>query len=87
MFVALLWTPLNRSMYFLCWGLQSCTLQSQSSVEGENYLPQLAGHVSSDGTQDMFGFMGSEHKLSAHTQFFIHQLPQVLLTESQNILS
>ncbi|KAK4819021.1 hypothetical protein QYF61_024137 [Mycteria americana] len=50
----------------------------QSRVEGQNHLPQPAGHASFDAAQDMVGLLGCEHTLLAHVQLFIHQYPQVL---------
>ncbi|KAK4828015.1 LOW QUALITY PROTEIN: hypothetical protein QYF61_022792 [Mycteria americana] len=50
----------------------------KSRVEGQNYLPQPAGHVSFDAAQDTVGLLGCERTLSAHVQLFIHQHPKVL---------
>jgi len=49
----------------------------QSGVEGQNPLPQPAGHA--DAAQDVVGLLGCEHTLVAHVQLFIHRYPQVLL--------
>ncbi|KAK4826030.1 hypothetical protein QYF61_003851 [Mycteria americana] len=51
----------------------------QHGVEGQNHLPQPAGHNSFDTDQDMVGFLGCECTFLAHVQLFIHQYPQVLL--------
>ncbi|KAK4828118.1 hypothetical protein QYF61_023916 [Mycteria americana] len=51
----------------------------QSGVEGQNHLPQPAGHASFDAAQDTVGLLGCESTLLAHIQLFIHQYPQVLL--------
>ena len=51
----------------------------QSRVEGQNHLPQPAGHTVFDAAQDMVGLLGCEHTLVAHIQPFIYQYPQVLL--------
>ena len=44
----------------------------KSRVDGQNHLPQPAGHTSLDAAQDMVGFLGCELKLLAHSQFSIH---------------
>ncbi|KAK4831823.1 hypothetical protein QYF61_019346 [Mycteria americana] len=51
----------------------------KSGVEVENHLPPPAGHTSFDAAQDTIGFLGCKCTLPGHTQFFIHQYPQVLL--------
>ena len=51
----------------------------QRGVEGQNHLPQPAGHASFDAAQDTVGFLSCERILPAHVQLFIHQHPQVLL--------
>ena len=51
----------------------------QSGAEGQNPLSRAAGHAPLDAAQDTTGFLGCEHILPAHTQFFIHQYLQVLL--------
>ncbi|KAK4810535.1 hypothetical protein QYF61_004498 [Mycteria americana] len=51
----------------------------ESGVEGQNHLPQPAGHTSFYAAQDTVGFLGCKHTFPAHVQFFIHQYPQVLL--------
>ncbi|KAK4824005.1 hypothetical protein QYF61_009219 [Mycteria americana] len=51
----------------------------QSRVEGQNPLPQPAGHAAFDAAQDTVGLVGCERTLLAHVQLFIHQYPQVLL--------
>ncbi|KAK4833105.1 LOW QUALITY PROTEIN: hypothetical protein QYF61_027771 [Mycteria americana] len=51
----------------------------QSRVEGQNHLPQPAGHAALDAAQDMVGLLGCKRTLLAHVQLFIHQCPQVLL--------
>ena len=51
----------------------------QSRVEGQNPLPQPAGHTSLDAAEDTVGLLGCEHTLVAHVQLFIHQYPQVFL--------
>ncbi|KAK4826957.1 hypothetical protein QYF61_012806 [Mycteria americana] len=50
----------------------------QSRVEGENHLPQPAGHASFDAAQDTVGLLGCKRTLPAHVQLFVHQYPQVL---------
>ena len=52
---------------------------SESGEEGQNPLPQSAGHATFDAAQDMVGLLGCEHTWPAHVQVFIHQYPQVLL--------
>ena len=44
----------------------------ESGVEGQNPLPHLAGHASSEAAQDMVGLLG-------HVELLINQHPQVLL--------
>ncbi|CAN0071273.1 unnamed protein product, partial [Bubo scandiacus] len=51
----------------------------ESRVEGENHLPQPAGHASLDAAQDTAGFLGCKHTLSGHVELLIKQHPQVLL--------
>jgi len=51
----------------------------QSRVEGQNHLPQPAGHTSLDAAQDTIGLLGCERTSVAHVQLFFHQYPQVLL--------
>jgi len=51
----------------------------QSRVEGQNHLPQPAGHTTFDAAQDMVGFLDCERTLVTHVQVFIHQHPHVLL--------
>ncbi|KAK4827796.1 hypothetical protein QYF61_021788 [Mycteria americana] len=58
----------------------------QSEVEGQNHLPQPAGHASFDAAQDTVGFLGCERTLLAHIQFFIHWYPQVLCRAALNPL-
>ncbi|KAK4824458.1 LOW QUALITY PROTEIN: hypothetical protein QYF61_015836 [Mycteria americana] len=50
----------------------------QSRVEGQNHLPQPAGHASFDAAQDTVGLLGCQRTLLAHVQLFVHQYPQVL---------
>lgn len=40
-------------------------------VEGENYLPQPAGHTSSDVAKGTAGFMGCEHTLMRHIELYV----------------
>jgi len=54
----------------------------QSRVEGQNSLPQPAGHASLDAVQDTVGLLGCERTLVACVQLFIHQYPQVLLGQT-----
>ncbi|KAK4810922.1 hypothetical protein QYF61_013330 [Mycteria americana] len=52
----------------------------ESGVEGQNHLPQPAGHASFDAAQDTIGFLGCECTSLAHVLLFIHPYhPQVLL--------
>ncbi|KAK4812466.1 LOW QUALITY PROTEIN: hypothetical protein QYF61_026459 [Mycteria americana] len=53
----------------------------QSRVEGQDRLPQPAGHAAFDAAQDMAGLLGCERTLSAHVQLFVHQCPQVLFPQ------
>ncbi|PKU47477.1 hypothetical protein llap_2217 [Limosa lapponica baueri] len=50
----------------------------KSGVEGENHLPQPAGH-DSDAVQDAIGFLGCQCTLPAHVELLINQHLQVLL--------
>ncbi|KAK4824741.1 hypothetical protein QYF61_018213 [Mycteria americana] len=50
----------------------------QSRVEGQNHLPQPAGHASSDAAQDTVGLLHCKRTLLPHVQLFVHQYPQVL---------
>lgn len=92
--VAFLWTLSNKCMSILCWGLQSCTqhsrwaLHSQSSVEGRTtslnllvmfLLMQPRIHL-------IFWAVSTCEDATSHP-VFIYQHSQVLLKESQNILS
>lgn len=45
----------------------------------ENHLLQSSGHAAYDAAQYMIGFLGCNHVLAAHVQFFICVYPQVLL--------
>jgi len=72
-------------MSLLCWGLQSWTQDSRwvlTRAEGQNHLPQPAGHASLDAAQGTVGFPGCEHILLAHVQLFFQQYPQVLLSRA-----
>jgi len=51
----------------------------QSGVEGQNDLPQSAGHAAFDAVQDTVGLLGCERTSLACAQLFIHQYLQVLL--------
>ena len=48
-------------------------------AEGQDHLPQPAGHASFDADQDPVGLLGCEGTFLAHIQLTIHQYPQVLL--------
>jgi len=49
----------------------------QHRVEGEDHLPQTAGHASFDAAQDMVGLLGCKSTLLARVQLPIHQYFQV----------
>jgi len=51
----------------------------QGRVEGEENLPQPAGHTPHDAPQDPIGLLGSQGTLLAHGQPAIHQDTQVPL--------
>jgi len=51
----------------------------QSGVEGQNHLPQPAGHTAFDAAQDTIGLLGYNCMLLSHVQLFIHQYLQILL--------
>ena len=51
----------------------------QSGAEGQNPLPQPAGHIAGDAAQGTVGLLGCEHTLLPHVQVLLHQQPQVLL--------
>jgi len=85
--VALLWTLSKSSAPFLCWGPKAWMHYSrwgshEGRVEGDNQLHVLAGHLSSDGTQDTISFPGCKCTLLAHFKFFINQDPEVLLSRA-----
>ena len=54
----------------------------QHRVEGQNHLPQPAGHASFDAAQDKVGFLGCEDTVLAHALFSIHQYPQVFFSRA-----
>jgi len=54
----------------------------QSRVEGQNHLPQRAGHAAFDAAQDTVGLLGCESTRSAQVQLLIHQYPKLLLSRS-----
>ena len=66
-FVALLWPLQKLHIFLVLWapdldtvfqlGLHKCR------TEGDNHLPHLADHPSSDGTQDIVGLLGCKHTL------------------------
>ncbi|KAK4824839.1 hypothetical protein QYF61_020212 [Mycteria americana] len=45
----------------------------QSGVEGQDHLPQPAGHASFEAAQDTVGFLGCKRTLPARVQLCIHQ--------------
>jgi len=51
----------------------------QSRVEGQNHLPQPAGHASLDVAQDTVGLLGCKCTLPVHVELLIHHYPLVLL--------
>jgi len=51
----------------------------QCRLEGQDHLPQPAGHVSFDAAQDAVSFLGYDGTVLAHVQFTIHQYTQILL--------
>ncbi|KAK4827563.1 hypothetical protein QYF61_019187 [Mycteria americana] len=51
----------------------------KSGVEGQNHLPQPAGHASFDAAQDTVGFLGCKCTLPGHVELLINQHPHVLL--------
>ncbi|KAK4810926.1 hypothetical protein QYF61_013334 [Mycteria americana] len=51
----------------------------ESGAEGQNHLPQPAGHASFDAAQDTIGFLSCKRTSLAHVLLFIHHYPQVLL--------
>ena len=54
----------------------------QCRVEGQDYLPQLAGHASFDAAQDTVDFLVCEGTLLAHVQLPIYQYPQVFFSRA-----
>ena len=68
-------SPVLRTLH-LDAGLQ--VRSHQCRVEGQDHLPQLAGHTSSDAAQDTVGLLGCEGTLLTHVQLPIHQCSQVL---------
>ena len=51
----------------------------ESRAEGQNHLPQPAGHASLDATQDTVGLLVCPCTLPAHVESFINQHRQILL--------
>ncbi|PKU45108.1 hypothetical protein llap_4594 [Limosa lapponica baueri] len=51
----------------------------QSREEGQNHLPEPAGHASFDAAQHTVGLLGCKPTLLAHIELLIYQHPQVLL--------
>ena len=51
----------------------------KSRVEGQNHLPQPAGHTSHDATKDTVGLLGCKHTLLTHADSFINRHSQILL--------
>ena len=51
----------------------------QSRVQGQNHLPQTAGHNSCDATQDTAGLLHCECTLLGHIELLINRHPQGLL--------
>jgi len=51
----------------------------QRRVEGQDCLPQHAGHTSVYAAQNMVDFLGHEGILLAHVQLAIHQYLQILV--------
>lgn len=47
--------------------------------EGENHLPQSAGHAALDTAQGMAGFLDCDCTLPAHVEFFPNHRTQVPL--------
>ena len=65
-----------------CWGELDAVFQvgsHESRVEGQNQLPQPAGHTFLDATRDTIGLLSCKHILLAHAESFINQHPQILL--------
>jgi len=54
----------------------------QSTVIGQNPLPQPAHHTTFDAAQDTVSLLGCKCTLLGHVQFFIHHYPQVLLSRA-----
>ena len=89
-FVALLWTLLDSFQQVhalvILGDLELNAIfqmgSHKSRVEGNNHLPQLAGHASYNTAQDMVDFLGCKHTLMTQVEFFIIQQPQVLIPEA-----
>jgi len=58
----------------------------QNRVEGKNPLSHPAGQPAFDAARDMVGLLGCEHILLVYFQLFIHQCPQVLLSQPEKVL-
>jgi len=54
----------------------------QSRVEGQNHLPQPAGHTSLDAALDAVGPLGCQHTLPGHLELLVKQHPQVFLLKA-----
>jgi len=50
-----------------------------SGVEGQNHLPQPAGHTSLDAAQETVGLLGSKYTPPGHVELLVNHHPQVLL--------
>ena len=72
-------SPVLRTLHL---GTELQVRTHQCRVEGQDHLPQPAGHTSFDASQDTFGFLGCEGTLLAHVQLPTHQYPQVLFGKS-----
>jgi len=51
----------------------------KSRLEGQNHLPQPAGHASLDAAQVVVGLLSYERPLLGHVELLVNQYSQVLL--------
>lgn len=76
-----LWTCPIRSMSLFRmtpWTWTQHSRRGLTRAEGENPLPQSAGHSAFGAVQDVSGFLACKHTLTAHVQLPVHQHHQVL---------
>jgi len=58
----------------------------QSTVEGQNHLPQRAGHTAFDAAEDAVGLLGCQSTLLGHVDLLVNQHPLTTLRAALNPL-